>query len=56
LVWLCNTITSFKRYVTEPKGFLGYSTKGIAFALNIHKHEQYPFDSLDQNNLGHGVY
>jgi hypothetical protein len=28
LVWLCNTPTSFKRYVLEPNVFLGYLTRG----------------------------
>jgi hypothetical protein len=57
LVWLCNTLTNyFKRCFIEPKGFLGYLTRCIACALNIPKHEKYPFDSLDQNNLAHGVY
>jgi len=35
---------------------MGYPTRGIACALSIPKHEQYPFDSLDKNNLAHGVY
>jgi hypothetical protein len=46
----------FQRYVIEPKGFMGYSTKGIACALSIPRYEYYPFDTLDQNNLTHGVY
>ncbi len=54
LVWLCNTSLSFKRYVIEPKGFMGYLMKGIACALNIPCH--IPFDNLNQNNLTHGVY
>jgi hypothetical protein len=56
LVWLCNTLGSLKKYVIEPKGFLGYPTRDIACALNIACHKQYPFDSIDQNNLAHGVY
>ncbi len=56
MVWLCNTLASFKRYVIEPQGFLGYPIRGIACALSIPKHEQCPFDSLDQNNLARGVY
>jgi hypothetical protein len=28
----------------------------IIGALNSFGHEQYPFDSLDQNNSAHGVY
>jgi len=35
---LCNTPPIFKKYVIEPKGFLGYPTKGIACALNILNH------------------
>jgi len=35
---------------------LGYPVSGIACALSIPKHEQCPFDSLDQNNLVRGVY
>jgi hypothetical protein len=53
LVWLYNTLASFKNYVIEPKWFLGYLERGNAHALNIPMHEQYPFDSLDQNNLAH---
>ncbi len=55
-VWLCNTLVSFKRYFTQPKGFMGYATRGNACALSIPKHEQYPFDNLNQNNLAHGLY
>jgi hypothetical protein len=29
----------------------GIPWKGNAYALNISIHEQYPYDSLDQNNL-----
>jgi hypothetical protein len=32
---------------------LGYLKRGNACALNIPMHEQYPFGSLDQNNLAH---
>jgi hypothetical protein len=35
---------------------MGYPIRDIACALNIPKHEQCPFDNLDQNNLAHGVY
>ncbi len=45
-----------QRYVIDPKGFLGYPTRGIACALNIPTHKYYPSDILDQNNLAHGVY
>jgi hypothetical protein len=41
-VVICNTFSSFKLYVIEPKGFLGYFTRGIACALNIHFHKKYP--------------
>jgi len=37
----------------EPSVFLGYPIKGNACALSIPCHKQYPFDSLDQNNLAH---
>jgi len=30
---------------------MGYPTRGIACAINIPKHEQCPFDSINQNNL-----
>jgi hypothetical protein len=53
LVWLCNTPASFKRYVIEPKGFIGYLERGNAYALNIPMHDQYPSDSLNRNNLAH---
>jgi len=46
-VWLCNTLTSFKRYVLEPNVFMGYLTKDNACALSIHCHKQYLFDSLN---------
>jgi hypothetical protein len=47
LVWLCNTLTSFKIYVLEPNVFLGYLTKDNACALSIHCHKQYLFDNLN---------
>jgi hypothetical protein len=56
LVGLCNTLLSFKIYVIEPQGFMGYPTRGIAYALSIPKYEQCPFDCLDQNNLACDVY
>jgi hypothetical protein len=40
----------------EPNVFLGYFERGIACVLSNFEHEQYPFDTLDQNNLAHGVY
>jgi hypothetical protein len=36
--------------------FMGYPDKGIACSLNLFKHEQYPSDSLNQNNSAHGIY
>jgi hypothetical protein len=40
----------------EPNVFLRYFERGITSVLNNFGHEQYPFDSLDQNNSAHGVY
>jgi len=40
----------------ESNVFLGYLGKGIACSLSLFGHEQYPFNSLYQNNLAHGVY
>jgi hypothetical protein len=40
----------------EPNVFLGYLKKGIASVLSSFGHEQYPSNSLDQNNSTHGVY
>jgi hypothetical protein len=51
-----NTFPRVKRYVMEPNVFLGYLERGNACLLNLFGHEQYPFNSLDQNNLAHGVY
>ncbi len=56
LVGLRNTSSCVKRHVVEPNVFLGYLVKGIAGVLNSLGHEQYPFDSLNQNNSAHGVY
>ncbi len=56
LVGLCNTLPHFKRYVMEPNIFLGYHEKGNAHSLNPSRHEQYPSNSLDQNNSTRGVY
>jgi hypothetical protein len=46
-------LCKFQKYVIECKSFLGYLERGNACALNIPMHEQYPFGSLDQNNLAH---
>jgi hypothetical protein len=40
----------------EPKGFLIYSNKGVACALNNFGHKQYPSNNLDQNNSINDVY
>jgi hypothetical protein len=34
----------------EPKGFMKYPKRGSACELSTFGHEQYPFDSLNQNN------
>ncbi len=39
----------------EPNLFLGYFERSIACVLSSFGHEQYPFDSLDQNNGVYGV-
>jgi len=35
---------------------MGYPKRGIACSLSPPGHEQYPFDSMYQNNSTHGVY
>jgi len=40
----------------EPNVFLGYLAWDITSVLSSFRHEQYPFNSLDQNNSTHGVY
>jgi hypothetical protein len=40
----------------EPNVFWGYLEKGNARSLSPFRHEQYPYNSLDQNNSTHGVY
>jgi hypothetical protein len=40
----------------EPNVFMGYLVRGIIGVLSSFGHEQYPFESLDQNNSAHGVY
>jgi hypothetical protein len=42
--------TNFKKYVMEPKGFMGYFERGNACELNSFGHEQYPSDNPNQNN------
>jgi hypothetical protein len=39
----------------EPKGFLIYSSRGIACALSNYGHKHYPSNNLDQNNSINGV-
>ncbi len=56
LLGQCNTLPWLLKYVMEPKGFLIYSNRGIAFALNNSRHKQYPSNSLGQNNSINGVY
>jgi hypothetical protein len=51
-----NTLTHVKRYVMKPNVFLGYFERGIECSLSLFGHEQYPFNSLDQNNSAHGFY
>jgi hypothetical protein len=46
LLGLHNTLPNSKRYVMEPKGFMGYLEKGNACELNSFGHEQYPFNNL----------
>ncbi len=55
LLGLCNTFPIFKKYVMVPKGFMGYLERGSAFELNSFRHEEYPFDSSNQNNWTYGV-
>jgi hypothetical protein len=40
----------------ELNVFMGYLERGIACSLSLFGHEQYPFNSLYQNILIHGVY
>jgi len=40
----------------EPNVFMGYLERGITCSLSLFGHEQYPSNSLDQNNLAHGNY
>jgi len=39
----------------EPNVFLGYIDRGIVCLVNPFGHEQYLFNSMDQNNSAHGV-
>jgi hypothetical protein len=55
LIGLCNTFPHVKIYVMEPNVFLGYIDRGIVCLVNPFGHEQYLFNSMDQNNSAHGV-
>jgi len=54
-IGLHNTFPHVKRYVMEPNVFLGYPKRGITCLVSPSRHEQYPSNSLDQNNSTHGV-
>jgi hypothetical protein len=56
LVGLHNTSSCVKRYVMELNVFMGYLERGIVGVLNSFEYDQYPSNSLDQNNSAHGVY
>jgi len=53
---MINTPPCVKRYVMEPNVFLGYLERGNACSLSCFRHEQYPFNNLNQNNSAHDVY
>jgi hypothetical protein len=55
LIRLHNTPPRVKIYVMKPNVFLGYPKKSIACLMSLFGHEQYPFNSLDQNSSTHGV-
>ncbi len=40
----------------ELNVFMGYLERGIVGVLNSFEYDQYPSNSLDQNNSAHGVY
>jgi len=40
----------------EPNVLLWYLERGFTCSSSFFGHEQYPYDSLDRNNLTHGVY
>jgi hypothetical protein len=42
--------SKFQKIVMEPKGFMGYLKKGNACELSTSGHEQYPYNSSNQNN------
>ncbi len=55
LVGLHNIFPCVKRCVMEPNEFMRYLNKVIAFFLSPSGDEQYPFNSMDQNNSTHDV-
>jgi hypothetical protein len=56
LVSLNNTPPSCNKYVMEPNYFFICLGRGIAHPLSSFGHKQYPFSSVDENNLIHIVY
>jgi hypothetical protein len=54
-IGLHNTPPHVRRCFMEPNVFLGYPKRGIACLVSFFKHEQCPFNILDQNNSAHGV-
>jgi len=54
-IGLRNTLSRVKKYVMESTVFLGYPKKGITCLANLFEYEQYPSNSLDQNNSACGV-
>jgi hypothetical protein len=55
LVRLSNTPHNVKIYVIDLKAFLGYPKGGIASSFHLFGHEQYPSESVDQNDSTHDV-
>jgi len=47
LAKLCNTLSSFKKYVIEQNVFMGYPMKGLASVLNFFGHEQYLSNNIN---------
>jgi hypothetical protein len=45
----------YKFQKIKLKRILGYPIRGIACALSILKHKQYPFDNVDEKKLAHVV-
>jgi hypothetical protein len=40
----------------DPKAVLGYQVGGIVSSFHHSVYEQYPFDSIGQNDLTQGIY